>query len=113
MGSRGFGTEFRYRSAANQLDGKTLDIDYAANAASLGAHAIRASSRSELVGAIREARRHAGGPVCVVVETDRDQRVPGYESWWDVPVAEVSESPTVQEARSRYEEAKRAQRYYL
>jgi 3D-(3,5/4)-trihydroxycyclohexane-1,2-dione acylhydrolase (decyclizing) len=27
----------------------------------------------------------------VVVETAYDHRVPGYESWWDVPIAEVSE----------------------
>ena len=26
----------------------------------------------------------------IVVEVDRYEGVPGYESWWDVPVAEVS-----------------------
>ena len=36
-----------------------------------------------------EARAHAGGPVVVHVETDRYEGVPSYESWWDVPVAEV------------------------
>ena len=31
----------------------------------------------------------------VIVEVDKEQRVPGYESWWDVPVAEVSEIESV------------------
>ena len=30
-------------------------------------------------------------------------KVPGYESWWDVPVAEVSSSATVRAARDEYE----------
>ena len=27
----------------------------------------------------------------IAIEVDRYEGVPGYESWWDVPVAEVSE----------------------
>jgi 3D-(3,5/4)-trihydroxycyclohexane-1,2-dione acylhydrolase (decyclizing) len=41
------------------------------------------------------------------VSTDRHEGVPGYESWWDVPVAEVSETASVREARAAYEEARR------
>jgi 3D-(3,5/4)-trihydroxycyclohexane-1,2-dione acylhydrolase (decyclizing) len=51
--------------------------------------------------------------VCIVVETDRRQRVGGYESWWDVAVAEVSENPDVQKARADYEAAKRREQWYL
>ena len=39
--------------------------------------------------------------------------VPAYEGWWDVPVAEVSDAPAVQEARRQYEQAREAQRQYL
>jgi 3D-(3,5/4)-trihydroxycyclohexane-1,2-dione acylhydrolase (decyclizing) len=39
--------------------------------------------------------------------------VPGYESWWDVAVAEVSELESVREARARYEEARKRERYFL
>jgi 3D-(3,5/4)-trihydroxycyclohexane-1,2-dione acylhydrolase (decyclizing) len=39
----------------------------------------------------------------IVVEVDPEIRVPGYESWWDVPVAEVSASATVRAAREEYE----------
>jgi 3D-(3,5/4)-trihydroxycyclohexane-1,2-dione acylhydrolase (decyclizing) len=46
----------------------------------------------------------------IVVETDLDHRVPGYESWWDVQVAEVSEMEPVQRARAAYEDAVRRER---
>jgi 3D-(3,5/4)-trihydroxycyclohexane-1,2-dione acylhydrolase (decyclizing) len=49
----------------------------------------------------------------IVVETDREVRVPGYDSWWDVAVAEVSESKSVQAARARYEQARLKERYHL
>ncbi|MHB1319040.1 MAG: 3D-(3,5/4)-trihydroxycyclohexane-1,2-dione acylhydrolase (decyclizing) [Anaerolineae bacterium] len=113
VGSKGFGTEYRYRQAGRGLDGAVLPIDYAANAASLGAHVIKASTRDELADAIAASRDVLNKPVCIVVETDREQRVGGYGSWWDVPVAEVSTSEDVQRARSEYEQAQKLQRYYL
>jgi 3D-(3,5/4)-trihydroxycyclohexane-1,2-dione acylhydrolase (decyclizing) len=39
--------------------------------------------------------------------------VPGYESWWDVAVAEVSEMESVREARVRYEEARKRERHFF
>jgi hypothetical protein len=44
---------------------------------------------------------------------DRYVGVPGYDTWWDVVVAEVSEMPTVQEARKEWEEKRAAERYFL
>ena len=41
-------------------------------------------------------------PVVIVVEVDPSVAVPGYDSWWDVPVAEVSDSPRVREAYTDY-----------
>ncbi len=113
VGSDGFGTKYRRRTKDDELAGDVLPVDYAANAASLGAHVIRASSRDELADALQAAQRHEGGPVCIVVETDRSQRVGGYESWWDVAVAEVSASADVEASRREYEEAKRNERYFL
>jgi 3D-(3,5/4)-trihydroxycyclohexane-1,2-dione acylhydrolase (decyclizing) len=112
VGSDGFGTKYRYRSESGQLDGETLPIDYAANAGSLGAHIIHAANRDELANALTEAKR-INRTVCIVVETDRRQRVAGYESWWDVTVAEVSENPDVQRARDEFEVAKQKERYFL
>jgi 3D-(3,5/4)-trihydroxycyclohexane-1,2-dione acylhydrolase (decyclizing) len=39
--------------------------------------------------------------------------VAGYESWWDVAVAEVSENPEVRKARADYEQQKRRERSFL
>lgn len=113
VGSGGFGTHYRYRTEDGRLEGDVLPIDFAANAASLGAKVLRADSRDALAEALAAAREHQGGPVCIVVETDREQRVGGYESWWDVAVAEVSENPDVQRARAEYEAAKAKERHYL
>lgn len=112
VGSDGFGTKYRYRTKSGQLDGEVLPIDFAANAASLGAHVISASNRDELADAIQtaQAMEHT---VCIVIETDRRQRVSGYESWWDVAIAEVSTNPDVQRARDDYESSKSAENPFL
>jgi len=47
------------------------------------------------------------------VETDYNDRVGGYNSWWDVPVSEVSSLPAVEEASRKYQEAKRRQKYFV
>jgi 3D-(3,5/4)-trihydroxycyclohexane-1,2-dione acylhydrolase (decyclizing) len=39
--------------------------------------------------------------------------VPDYDSFWDVPVAEVSEMDTVVAARKEYTENRKAERRYL
>lgn len=113
VGSDGFGTKYRFRSEGQHLDGDTLPVDYAQNCASLGAHVIRADSREAFVQALEEAKTVENRPVCIVTEVDRRQRVGGYESWWDVAVAEVSENPNVQEARKQYERDKERERHYL
>jgi 3D-(3,5/4)-trihydroxycyclohexane-1,2-dione acylhydrolase (decyclizing) len=48
----------------------------------------------------------------VVVETDYYDGVGGYESWWDVPIAEVSEMEAVEQARQKYVEGKKKERYF-
>jgi len=61
--------------------------------------------------ALADAKKQTRTSV-VVVETDYNDRVPGYHSWWDVPVAEVSESQAVREARAAYIEAIKKERYF-
>jgi 3D-(3,5/4)-trihydroxycyclohexane-1,2-dione acylhydrolase (decyclizing) len=113
LGSGGFGTDYRYRRhEGGQLDGEPVPVDFAANAQSLGAHAIRAVTRDDLERALEEARRKDRTTV-IVVEVDKEMRVPGYESWWDVPVAEVSEVEAVESARTQYEKAVKKERYLL
>ncbi len=113
LGSEGFGTVYRSRNEkSGQLDGARLEVDFAANAASLGARAIHATTRDELQRALEEARQETRTTV-IVIEVDREVRVPGYESWWDVPIAEVSEMDSVKRARKNYDEAvKRERNFY-
>lgn len=112
VGSDGFGTKYRYRTDSDQLDGEVLPVDFVANCSSLGAHVIRADSREAFMDALLQAKAVEDKPVCIVTEVDRSQRVPGYESWWDVAVAEVSDDPDVQRAREEYEDAKQNERFY-
>jgi 3D-(3,5/4)-trihydroxycyclohexane-1,2-dione acylhydrolase (decyclizing) len=100
LGTEGFGTAL------------TAEVDLAANAESLGARVVRAGALGDLREALEESKR-ASGVTVIVVATDRSRGVPGYESWWDVPVAEVSEAATVRAAREQYEHAKVAERRYL
>jgi 3D-(3,5/4)-trihydroxycyclohexane-1,2-dione acylhydrolase (decyclizing) len=112
VGAGGFGTEYRYRQTdTGQFDGEILPVDFAANAASLGARTIRATTHADLLAALETARSETRTTV-VVVEVDREVRVPGYESWWDVPIAEVSEVAAVKRARAEYEKAIKKERYF-
>jgi len=113
LGQSGFGTQYRFRSEkSGQLDGDPLPVDYAANARSLGANTISASSIGELKAALEEAKK-ASRTTVIVIKTDPSIGVPGYESWWDVAVAEVSEMDGVRQARARYEEARKMERHHL
>jgi 3D-(3,5/4)-trihydroxycyclohexane-1,2-dione acylhydrolase (decyclizing) len=113
VGAPRFGTWYRYRdSSTGRLDGPALPVDLAANARSLGVRVWKADSIAELRDALAEAK-DADGPCLVHVETDPLVPAPDSESWWDVPVAEVSALPVTQEARKVYAAAKVAQRAYL
>jgi 3D-(3,5/4)-trihydroxycyclohexane-1,2-dione acylhydrolase (decyclizing) len=112
LGSGGFGTEYRYRSRGGGLDGEYLPVDLAANAESLGACVRRPRTIADLEAALAEARR-MDRTVVIQVETDREARVGGYESWWDVPVAEVSSQARVQAVRAEYETARARERWFV
>jgi 3D-(3,5/4)-trihydroxycyclohexane-1,2-dione acylhydrolase (decyclizing) len=94
---------FRRRDpATGQLTGDVLPIDYAANARSLGADVLVANDATELAAALAQAKASPRTTV-IVVEIDPAVGVPAYDSWWDVPVAEVSTSESVRTARAEYE----------
>ena len=113
VGSGGFGTRYRRRNPeTGELDGDRLPVDLAANAESLGATVWRAHTVAAFREALTAAAGHAGVGV-IVVPVDRESRVDGYESWWDVPVAEVSTSADVRGARAAYESARTKERDFL
>jgi 3D-(3,5/4)-trihydroxycyclohexane-1,2-dione acylhydrolase (decyclizing) len=110
-GNQGMGTEYRFRKDG-KYSGEKIPVDFEANAASLGAWTIRAKSGEELKAALAGAREQTRTSV-VVIEAAYEQSVPGYESWWDVPIAEVSELESVRAARREYEEARKKERYFF
>ena len=101
VGSGGFGTSY-----------PPLPVDLAANAASLGAIVHAPTDRGGLLRALDEARA-AERTTVIYVTVDPLVGVPGYDSWWEVPVAEVSEQPDVQQARRAWEQGRSRQRYFL
>jgi 3D-(3,5/4)-trihydroxycyclohexane-1,2-dione acylhydrolase (decyclizing) len=113
IGSGGFGTEYRYRDQTEgRLTGQPLAVDLATNAGSLGAIVHRVSDRSTLEEALASARA-ADRTTVVYVPVDPAVGVPGYNAWWDVPVAEVSDQKNVRKAREGWTAGKKQQRRYL
>jgi len=100
VGAQRFGTSYRFHA------------DLAANAASLGAQVFRSRTLPEFRAALEMARA-ADRTTLVYIETDPMIPAPSSESWWDVPVAEVSELATTRDARSAYERDKKQQRPLL
>ena len=110
VGVPDFGNELRFRDrASNRLTGPYVPIDFRAHAEAMGALALLAHTPDELRGALAQARA-ADRVTVIVVPTEPEKRVPGFESWWDVPVAAASEQQGVRDARDSYEQARRRQR---
>lgn len=109
LGSQRFGTAYRYRGEDGRLDGGTLPVDLAANAASLGADVIKVATAAEFTDAVKAAK--AADTVTVIhVETDPLVYAPDSQSWWDVPVSEVSSLESTRSAYQRYADWKKVQR---
>lgn len=112
-GSLPFGNELRYRDAhTNRLDGPFVQIDFAKNAESLGAIAMRADSPAQLGDALKRART-TDRTTLIYVPLASQARVPAFDGWWDVPIAEVSAEPGVIKARAEYEQGLKKQRALL
>jgi 3D-(3,5/4)-trihydroxycyclohexane-1,2-dione acylhydrolase (decyclizing) len=112
VGAPQFGTRYRYRGQSGRLDGDLLPVDLAANAASLGADVLRADTLGSFRQCLSQALA-ATRTTVVQVECDLATGSPSSESWWDVPVAQVSSLPVTREARAAYEQAKTSQRSHL
>ena len=114
IGSEGFGTRYAYRNeASGQLDGDALPVDLAKNAESLGAKVFKTSDAASFLQALKDARQQERTTV-IYIATAPERKMAGYGyAWWDVPVAEVSDSERVQKARENYMEQKKKQRYFF
>jgi len=85
------GNEFRAREGGCQPEGAYLEIDYAANAASMGATTLSVEAPEELRTALAEARKLTG-PVVIVATAEKRGRSIGSGVWWDVGVTQTSGS---------------------
>jgi 3D-(3,5/4)-trihydroxycyclohexane-1,2-dione acylhydrolase (decyclizing) len=113
LGSQRFGTKYRYRNPdSGRLDGDKLPVDLAANAASLGVEVIKTTTAGEFAEAVKAAKA-ADHSIVIYVETDPLIGAPDSESWWDVPVSEVSTLESTQQARKTYDEHKATQKLFL
>ena len=111
-GSQGFACRFNYRGEDGQYSDERIGIDLAANAASYGASVLTAETAGELKTALADA---AGidNTVVIYIKVDAKGRFGGSGAWWDVPVSEISEVDSTQQARKEYEEQLTEQRLYL
>ena len=118
VGSQGFGTHYRFRKNGSigldseEEPGEVLPVDLATNAESLGARVMRVEDIAGLKDALTEAKG-VDRTVVIHLPVDRYEGVPDYDSFWDVPVAEVSEMESVVAARKEYAENRQAERRYL
>jgi 3D-(3,5/4)-trihydroxycyclohexane-1,2-dione acylhydrolase (decyclizing) len=111
-GSQGFGTRFQVRDDHGRLEGKPLPVDLSMNARSLGAETVDVDSLAGL-GEALDAARASDSTTVIHVQVDAKGRFGGSGAWWDVPVAEVSDLDSTQEARAAYEKGAADQRHYL
>lgn len=113
IGGERFGTQYRFRDElSGQITGSHLPVDLAKNAESLGVEVIRATDRASLQDALTQAKKNERTTV-IYIETNLYRTVKGYNAWWEVPVAEVSESQSVRQAYNTYRENKKTQKIYL
>ncbi|GGO03257.1 3D-(3,5/4)-trihydroxycyclohexane-1,2-dione acylhydrolase (decyclizing) [Saccharibacillus kuerlensis] len=93
-GSGSFHCEFRNH------EGAVMNIDYAKVAEGYGAKVYRANTAEEVKAAIEDAKKQTVSTLIemkVLPKTMSD----GYDGWWNVGVAEVSESESVRQAYER------------
>ena len=116
LGQGGFGTRYAYptndgrQTTDNDGDVRDLPVDLAMNARSMGACVMECKTRAEFVKALKAAK-DIDYTTVIHVPNDRYVGVPGY-AWWDVPPAEVSEMPSVQEKRAEWEALRAKERNY-
>ncbi|MCK5730758.1 MAG: hypothetical protein KAH68_06770, partial [Draconibacterium sp.] len=114
IGGEGFGTKYLYRDKESGiLNGEQLPVDLAKNAESLGAKVIKTTDIASFNEALKNSKKEEKTTV-IYIETVPERKMAGYgHAWWDVPIAEVSESEAVQKARENYEKQKKNQRYFF
>jgi 3D-(3,5/4)-trihydroxycyclohexane-1,2-dione acylhydrolase (decyclizing) len=107
LDNRGFGCINRLQGSVggesfnNLLDAGAPNVDFAAHARSLGAHAQKVSGIRDLEAALN-ASRGVARTVVLVIDSDPRQSTAAGGAWWDVAVPEVSDRTAVTAAYDNY-----------
>jgi 3D-(3,5/4)-trihydroxycyclohexane-1,2-dione acylhydrolase (decyclizing) len=88
-----------------------VDVDYAANARSLGCAAFVVSSLNELRDALEEALGETV-PTVIVARVEPRRLMLDSGCWWDVGVAQVSERAETRELAAEHARCRSLQRHY-
>jgi 3D-(3,5/4)-trihydroxycyclohexane-1,2-dione acylhydrolase (decyclizing) len=119
VGAERFGTRYRYLNpeTLNFEEGELLTaVDLAANARSYGIQVIDVAAgpdaTEQLSFAIKTAKARSTATL-IHIRSDPFLYAPDGESWWNVPVAQVSEMSGTGTAYARYVEERRRQRPLL
>jgi 3D-(3,5/4)-trihydroxycyclohexane-1,2-dione acylhydrolase (decyclizing) len=113
VGAEGFGCHYRLRGPSGAYDGLEMRLDFVKMCQGMGAKALEVTTIDELGSALADARAGTD-TVCVVIQTDWDERVDGYaNSWWEMATPQASDMPAVNAAREEFDRNKGRQRYLM
>jgi 3D-(3,5/4)-trihydroxycyclohexane-1,2-dione acylhydrolase (decyclizing) len=97
-----FGTQFRRKVAGTRgLTGEYVEVDYAANARSLGAQAFDVHTRTEFRDALAKAATMEG-PVLIAAHTNLDALPFGSGAWWEVGSPDAQKPDTLTAHREEF-----------
>lgn len=97
QGSDTFGTVFRHRESDGKLSGDYVPYDFAKIGEGYGCAVFKVKNSEELKVAIESARKETKSTM-IVVDVLPGTMTEGYENFWRVGTAEVSEKDSVKEA---------------
>lgn len=122
LDNRGFGCINRLqKSTGNKPFNNLLDdcitaesganyIDFAGHAKSMGAESEKVNGIQALEAAINRARK-ASSSYLIAIDTDPEISTENGDSWWDVPIPQVSTNDNIEKAQQNYVKAKTKQPY--
>lgn len=112
QGTDTYGTRFTRRNGeSGQLDGEVIVTDFAKIAEGYGCKGYSITNEQQLIAALKDSKNEAR-PCLFDIKVAHKSMSHGYDSWWRVGVAEVSESKTVQEAYEKMSENIKKARLY-
>lgn len=89
-------TEFRYRNKEQKLMGNLIPVDYAKIAEGYGFHTYTVRTIEELKAALIDAKNQSTA-VLIDLKVIPKTMTDGYDSWWNVGLAEVSDKKSVEQ----------------